>query len=342
MFYDGTKLLSLKDINGKLPEIYISTDLRSSGKTTYFNRLCVNKFKKNGSKFGLLYRFNYEMDGVADKFFKDIRELFFPNDTMTSKTREHGKFVELFLNNVSCGYAIPINAADTLKKCSHYFSDIDRLLFDEFQSETNHYCPDEVRRFQSIHVSIARGQGSHTRYVPVYMISNTVSLLNPYFTALGISHKIQKTTKILRGNGYVLQQGFNESASVAQLESGFNRAFVSSNYNSYSAQGVYLNDNMSFIERPVGKNRYLLTLRYKGCDYGVREYGDIGVLYVSRNADCTFPVKISVTTDDMNINYVMLRNNAMIISNLRYFFDNGCFRFENLECKECLMKCLSY
>lgn len=342
MFYDGTQLLSLKDINGNEPEIYISTDLRSSGKTTYFNRLCVNKFKKTGSKFGLLYRFNYEMDGVEDKFFKDIKGLFFPNDTMTAKSRERGKFVELFLNNQSCGYAIPINGADSLKKCSHYFSDIDRLLFDEFQSETNHYCPNEVQKFQSIHVSIARGHGAHTRRVPVYMISNTVSLLNPYFTALDISHRIQKNTKILRGDGFVLQQGFNETASKAQLETAFNRAFSNSKYNAYSAQGVYLNDNMSFIERPEGKNRYILTLRYNGNNYGVREYSELGILYVSRNADLTFPIKISVTTEDMNINYVMLRNNIMIISNLRYFFDNGCFRFQDLQCKECIMKCLSY
>lgn len=43
-YYDGTKLLSLKDINGNLPEIYICTSNRSAGKTTYFNRLCVNLF----------------------------------------------------------------------------------------------------------------------------------------------------------------------------------------------------------------------------------------------------------------------------------------------------------
>ena len=54
MYYDGTKLLSLKDINGNTPEIYISTSNRTGGKTTYFNRLAVNRFKKNKSKFMLI------------------------------------------------------------------------------------------------------------------------------------------------------------------------------------------------------------------------------------------------------------------------------------------------
>ena len=38
-YYDGTKLLSLKDRNGKVPEIYMCTTNRTGGKTTYFNRL---------------------------------------------------------------------------------------------------------------------------------------------------------------------------------------------------------------------------------------------------------------------------------------------------------------
>ena len=78
-YYDGTKLLSLKDINGDKPEIYICTTNRSGGKTTYFGRLCVNKWVQSGSKFCLVYRFNYELESIADKFFKDIKGLFFPD-----------------------------------------------------------------------------------------------------------------------------------------------------------------------------------------------------------------------------------------------------------------------
>lgn len=76
-FYDGTKLLSLLDINGKKPEIYICTSNRSGGKTTYFGRLLVNRFLNKGQKFGLIYRYNYELDNVTDKFYKDINTLFF-------------------------------------------------------------------------------------------------------------------------------------------------------------------------------------------------------------------------------------------------------------------------
>lgn len=341
-YYDGTKLLSMLDLNGAKPEIFICTSNRSAGKTTYFNRLVVNKFKKNKEKFMLIYRYNYELDNCADKLFKDIEGLFFQGDTMTSKRKASGIFHELFLNEESCGYAISLNSADQLKKYSHLFSDVERMLFDEFQSETNHYCSDEIRKFVSIHTSVARGQGKQARYLPVYMIGNPVSIINPYYVELGISERLRDDTKFLRGDGYVLEQGFVKSASQAQRNSGFNKAFARNSYVAYSSQCVYLNDNKAFIEKPDGVGKYLCTLRYNGTDYGVREFADAGCIYVDDKSDSSFRFKITVTTNDHEINYVMLKRNDMFLSTLRVYFEKGCFRFKDLKCKEAVLKALSY
>lgn len=341
-FYDGAKLLSLHDLNNEKPEVYISTSNRSAGKTTYFNRLCVNRFIKNKEKFCLVYRFKYELDSISKKFFKDIQELFFENYEMTNESRCKGVYHELFLNGISCGYAVALNCADQIKKYSHLLSDTKRMLFDEFQSETNNYCSMEIEKLISIHTSIARGGGKQVRYVPIYMISNQVSVLNPYYTILGIGSRLQNKTKYLKGNGWVFENSFNKTASKAQVESGFNKAFSSSKYVAYASQNVYLNDNYSFIENVSGKNRYLSTIRYNGKDYSLRSYDDLGIIYCDEKVDYSFPSKISVTTEDMQINYVNLRNNSMFISNMRYFFDNGCFRFKNLACKEAVFMLLSY
>lgn len=341
-YYDGTKLLSMLDLNGAKPEIYICTSNRSAGKTTYYNRYAVNKFKKNNEKFMLIYRYNYELDDCADKFFKDLESLFFHGDVMTSKRKASGIFHELFLNEESCGYAISLNSADQLKKYSHLFSDVFRMIFDEFQSETNHYCSDEIRKFISIHTSVARGQGKQARYLPVYMIGNPVSIINPYYVELGISERLRDDTKFLRGDGYVLEQGFVKSASQAQRESGFNKAFARNSYVAYSSQCVYLNDNKAFIEKPDGIGKYLCTLRYNGTDYGVREFAEAGCIYVDDKSDSSFRFKITVTTNDHEINYVMLKRNDMFLSTLRVYFEKGCFRFKDLKCKEAVLKALSY
>lgn len=353
-YYDGTKLLSMMDINGNKPEVYLCTTNRTGGKTTYFNRLVVNRFLKTGRKFCLLYRFNYELDNVADKFFKDIGSLFFPDKIMKSAKGSKGIYHELFIGELtlaeqdkkymgeSCGYAVTLNSADQIKKFSHFFSDVDCILFDEFQSETNHYCANEIEKFMSIHTSIARGQGKQVRYVPVYMLSNPVSIINPYYTSLGISERLDSKTKFLRGNGFVLEQGYNENASEAQKTSGFMQAFANDSYSAYSSEGVYLNDNEAFIEKPSGISRYLCTLSYNGNDYGLRSFDDLGIIYCDDHDDSTYKYRIAVTTDDHRINYVMLRSNDLFIQNMRYYFEHGCFRFKNLLCKECIMRLLSY
>ena len=342
-YYDGTKLLSLKDINGRQPEIYLCTTNRTGGKTTYFGRLCINRFLDKGEKFALIYRFNYELDDICDKFYKDIGSLFFPDHTMTNKRRASGMFHELFLDDVSCGYAISLNGADQIKKYSHLFSDVKRMIFDEFQSETNHYCNNEVEKLQSVHTSVARGQGEQVRYVPVYMLSNPVSIINPYYVAFGISSRLRDDTKFLKGDGFVLEQGFIETARQAQKDSGFNRAFgLANKYNAYSAEGIYLNDNKSFIDKPTGKGRYICTLRYEGVDYGIREFADDGIMYCDDRPDSTFSTRITVTTDDHAINYVMLKRNDFFLSNLRYLFERGAFRFKDLRCKEAVLSALSY
>lgn len=341
-YYDGTKLLSLKDQNGETPEIYISTSNRSGGKTTFFGRWVINRWLKKGSKFGLIYRFNYELDGVEDKFFKDIRELFFPEYNMIAHNRAKGIYKDLLLNDRHCGYAISLNSADTLKKYSHLFSDIDVLLFDEFQSETNHYCNDEVKKLISIHTSIARGQGKQVRYVPIIMIGNPVTLLNPYYVSLGITERLTDQVKFLRGNGFVLEQGYIKSAGKAQTESAFNRAFANEQYVAYSSQAIYLNDLKTFIETPQGKSTYSCTIKFMGNDYAIREYRELGIVYCDDKADSTFPIKISVTTADHNVNYVMLKQYQFLIDNLRFYFERGCFRFKNMKCKQAILNAISY
>lgn len=342
-FYDGCQLLSMKDLNGNTPEIFLCTTNRSGGKTTFFGRMLVNRWKKdNTKKFMLIYRYKYELDDIAGKFFKDIGEMFFSDLTMTSEPKAKGIYHELFLNEKPCGYAVSLNCADQLKKMSHLFSDTDSMLFDEFMSEQDSYCSNEVNKLVSIHTSVARGQGKQVRYVPIYMLSNPVSLINPYYTVLGISSRLNKNTRFLKGDGWVLEQGYNESASIAQKLSLFNRAFSNSKYMAYNTQGIYLNDNTAFIDKISGNGRYILTLKYKDCNFGIWEYADKGILYVTDKADLTFPVKIAATTEDFQINYVMLQANQIHIRTLRTLFEKGCFRFKNLQCKEALMTSIGY
>lgn len=345
-YYDGTALLSKKDINGNTPEIYLVTTNRAGGKTTWFSKKLVEDFIRDGKKFLLLYRFNYELDNLGDSFFKDIGSLFFRDYSFEAVKAMRGMMCDLYLckdkERMHCGYAITLGLADTIKKKSHMLSDVAHIYMDEFQSETDHYCENEIIKFMSVHNTVARGQGKQSRYVPTYLVGNTVSLLNPYYVALGISSRMRKDTRFLKGNGWVCEQGFVESASIAQSESAFMKAFENEAYNKFSAQAVYLNDSDAFIGKPAGKCFYKATVRYKGKNYGIFEFPDAGYMYASTRYDKDFPFRYALTLEDHSINYLLLAKPDYQIQQWRYIFDHGAFRFQNLECKQMVIDLLRY
>ncbi len=351
-FYDGSKLLSLKDINKNDPEIYISSGTRSTGKSTFFNRFLMNKFFKYNWKFILLYRFNYELEGVEYKFFNTIKDLYFNDYNMSSKSLCKGIIRELFINEygknekkdfISCGYAISINNADQIKKYSHLLSESRHILFDEFQSESNHYCNREIQKFMSIHMSVSRAPHQPVRRVPVYMVSNYVSLLNPYYVNMGISTNLKSDTNFLRGDGFVLEQNISPQISDLQKKSAFNRAFSSHDYFKSATDNIYLNDNYSFIEKsPSGRYKYIFNFSYKNNTYAIKEYTESGIFYVTSKIDQSRKVNIVINLDDHNYNTVLFSRFNSLIYYLRDVFEYGNFRFNSLLSKEATIRLLSY
>ena len=146
----------------------------------------------------------------------------------------------------------------------------------------------------------------------------------------------------VRGNGFVLEQGYVESASKAQSESAFNRAFAGSAYINYAAQGVYLNDNMTFIEQPNGRTNDIATINYTGKAFAIREFPELGFMYCDDRVDSSYPIRIALTPQDHSPGYRLKGQGDFFISTLRGYFDNGCFRFKNIECKESVFVALSY
>lgn len=343
-YYDCNYLLTLKDRNGNLPDIYITDGNRTAGKTVSFKKRLVDTFLKSKTdvnQFYLIYRYKTDMQSLAESFFTDIRRLFYQGHEMTEKKLFDGAVVMLLLDEKPCGYCLPLSLSAKIKRMSSIFVTVAHGFFDEYQDENNTYLPNEIDKLMSIHTSIARGDGNQSRRVPLYMASNTVSMLNPYYQALGINKMLKRDTKILRGDGWVYERTYNENAAQAFTGSAFNRAFASSKYFGHAAENVYLNDNDALIERPNGANEYMLSIRYNNAWYSVRKYNTC--VYVSEGADETYPRRVCFNyTDVIDDRAVMVNSSNYIILTLRTYFHRGLMRFENLQCKNMMFDMLSF
>lgn len=341
-YYDSTKLLTLKDLDGKRPEIFMTCGNRTGGKTFNYKRLLINKFINKGQKFCWLVRFAYEMDGIAENLWKDIGPLKFPGKTMTAKPVGKNLFKELYIDGEPCGYCVPINSADTIKKYSARLADVQNMYLDEFQSENGKYCPDEIRKIMSIHTSIARGGGSHVRYVPLFMSSNAVTLFNPYFMAFGVTRRMQPGARFLRGTGWVLEFDFNEHASREYLNSAFARAFASNDssnrFNRYQATVDFLMDNNSFIRTIDGPKTQYMSIVYNNVHYGIWASEKYNCYYISKKYDPSALYPFTFNDNDHSENILYINRNSYIIKHLRENFDRGAVFFEDYDCKNMFLE----
>lgn len=340
-FYNGCKLLSLQDINGNRPEIFLCEGNRTAGKTFYWKRLCLRRWQKGKGKFVLLCRHTYELDGAHEAFFKDLEEVSYTGHIMDAEWAIKGICKELFFDGESCGYAVGMWNRDVIKQKSSMFVDVGCIFMDEFQSEAGKYLKDELGAFMSIHTSIARGGGKHTRYVPVFMASNGVSTINPYFTGLGITKRLKEGCKFMRGDGWVLERTFNEQAAKEIGESAFSRAFKDSKQMQYATGSTYLLDNDSFIASMKGERTPMCNIVHNKKTYGVWQLEGKDVYLVSEKYDPGFPTCITSQISSHTPASILVKQRNYC-RGLLDAFNRGKVFFENILCKDAFLDVVGF
>lgn len=283
-YYNGNKLLSLLDIDGNKPELYICVGNRTSGKTVFYNNYLYNKIKsKKMRQVGIIVRYKYELESLEEQFFEPIKFLH-PQDSVEAGKINPMGYCPLMSDGKVIAYGICLNSADKIKKVSNLFNNVDALVWDEFQSAVGDYLQNEYDKLQVVHDSVARGGGEKHRYVPLYCISNGLTLLNPLYSGTDISKRITKDVKFLRGAGYVMEQNINQDSNDELNKSGLRRAsgnLIDSN------EMLYQFDDLSAVTKVCGDSTYLCTIRHEGNEYGIRRF-DNGVVYCSKKVDATF------------------------------------------------------
>lgn len=335
-YFEAHPVTDFKDINGETPEIMLVDGNRTGGKTTAFSKMLVEDFLNNGKKFFLIYRYRNELPNVAEAFFKDIKVLFFEDHEMTAESQASGAFYSLFIDGVSCGYASSLSMVGKLKKFSHIFSDVENMFFDEYQDENNIYLPDEVNKLMSLHTTVARGRGKAVRFVPLYMASNSISIFNPYYTALGITAKINSKTKVLKGEGFILLRLIIKDVAEAQKNSAFNRAFSNSGYLDSSIDNAFLNDD-SFNVVKQSNYKFVLFVYYcAGELYSCYRNPD-GTMYVKKGGDKNVNPCFGALLSDRGDNVSFIRNTAYW-SYCRRVYQEAMIYFETVEAKHTFLQ----
>lgn len=320
--YDNTKLITSLDRNGEVPTFFIvCSRLRGPGKTYQMCKMLFNKFMDEGKKFILLTRHKKDLGTIADGCFEGYLQSEHPEYSMRETLQMGHTFSRVYadtrvgdnVSSVECGYVIPLSAVNDIKKISSLFYDAWCFFFDEFMPVDDRFLKSEVDLLLNIYQSVARGEGSACRYMPVFMCSNTISLQNPYFKALNLTSKLQSNTHFYKGEGVVFENCDNvDGLAELHKSSGIEKALKA--HLDLKGDNTWINDDCSLVERPNGwgRARYIATLIYGSECFGVNDYYQQGYMYLSRKVDKTSPHIYNLTFDNGNLNIPVIQTSVLI------------------------------
>lgn len=341
-YWEAGKLLSMKDLEGLEPSIFLVCGNRTSGKTYGWTRHINRRFFRAGEEFIVLVRNKYELDNIGEAFFENMKEKEWPNKDMTDVWGAKDIYKELYIDGEKCGYAMALSSSDNIKKYSSVFSNVKNMFMDEFMTESGKYLKNEITHFLSIYFSVARGKGAHVRDVKVFMAANTVTKLNPMFVHLGISKRLKPETKFLRGNGWVLEVCNVEEAGKAICNSGVGRAFQENTYISFSSDNTFLLDNENFIVGKVkGKQRALFNLHCEGGVYCVWIMNN-GMIYVSDNVNKGCNISLATSTAEHVQGTLLATKTHPYTKTMKQAYDNANVCFESDHSRKAFIDFVGY
>ena len=336
-FYNARRALSYNT-----PFIF-SLGNRSIGKTFDWTCRCVNNFLHKGSKFIYMRRYDEDLKRTTPSFFDNIQFKYPSTEFQVKGSGKSG--TGLYINGEMAGISIALSLATKYKSIG--FADYDIILFDEFLSEDNKYLPDEVDKALSFYQSVARGYGEAIRTdVKFVFLANNVSLYNPYFIDLNILPNIHVGTQytVDTDRAWVVEFIQNDEIASEIASTPFGKMIAKTKYGDYALKSAYYLDSNVFIEKPEGNAKYYCTLVAHGKKYGIYEYTDQALFYVSEKVDPTCKDIFSLTTDDHRPNYIMIYRNSTnpLYMLLKFAFDNACIRFQNGLCKAMFLEFMAY
>ena len=341
VYYSLDELHKKKDLDGDEPYLYIITGNKSAGKTTSILLEGLKDWKENGREMLLIYREKNEITS-ANMLFEDVLELY-PEygEKMTIKQCAEGLFCQLFLDDTPFGFAVTMFKYDKLKKYSPVFRKTYTALFDEIQLEDGRYLKDEPRKLIGTLMAVARGGGKQSRPMKLYLLGNTVSLMNPYFIYFGIYKRLKPNTHFMRGKGWVAEFLLNESAQKAIENNPLFKAFKDDSYFQYSTESKYMYNTDEFIMKPSGKSKYLFTLIVDGTEYAIRDYFEQGKIAFTRDVDKQYKFRICISSQDHNENTILVRRNSYLVEMVREAYEAGVLIFSDLGAKNAALDLLA-
>ena len=298
---------------------------RGVGKSYGIKKIAIKRFIKKNRKFIYLRRYDTELKKSLknNEFFKDIAS---DDELKDYKLEVRGD--KFYIDNKLCGYAIPLSKASIFKSVP--FPDVDMIIYDEFLIDNNtyHYIPDEPEKLLDFMETVGR-----LRNIQVFLLGNSISLINPYFDYFNISLPYKTDIKTFKEGIILINYIRNEAYREVKRESRFGKLIDGTKYGSYAIDNEFLKDNNNFIKKKTPKSKFFFNLILNGHTYGIWLDYNSNDMFISKKFNTNHPVSITFDYKDHSENTIMLKSRSVFYQNMIKHYENGYLYFESQQIK---------
>jgi hypothetical protein len=290
---------------------------RGIGKSYGWKEYPIKRFLKHGEQMIYIKRYKSDLKKVGT-YFDDIAHAFPEHEFKV-------KGYDLMIDGKQYGWAFPLSMWQSLKSTA--FPNVTTIVFDEFirEKDNSSYIPNEVEALLNVMDTVFRNRDN----VRCVCLSNSVSVVNPYFLYFNIVPNINK-----RFNAYeniVVEIPESKDFSEERRKTKFGRLIDGTEYGSMSLDNEFVNDSDVFIGKRTKDSKYKFTIVYKGMEMGIWVDVDESLMYMSTAHDPSSKHVYALSTDDLKENMLLLNGwkQHYHLMKMVSAFKKGMLRFEN-------------
>ena len=250
--------------------------VRGHGKTYCYTKKCLDiGLEQKKISFVVLTRYKEDINAIKDSWWSIVEHLY-PEYIFYSQ--RNIIYAKNSLETFPIGEFIALR--DYMRAKRKPRPNVRIIFFDEFLNEENDYLPNEINAFTNICDSVIRNRDN----VRCYLVSNHISVINPYFNYFGF---FQLGKRFTRGQHDSILE-FTDSAEFVEFRkhTKFGQSIQGTEYGDYAMLGRMLLDDMTNVSKlPDGACHHQFNLILEGIPMEVCMMDNI--LYIRKNRDKT-------------------------------------------------------
>ena len=319
MYYDIHDLCTYNRLHNMIMGV------RGHGKTYCLTKKCIDTgLEEKDISFIVLVRYKEDIVNLKDGWWEIVADLY--PDYMFY-TRRNIIYAKNSKETFPIGEFIALREYMRAKRKPR--PKVKIIFFDEFLNEENDYLKNEIKAYLSICDSVIRNRDN----VRCYLVSNHISVLNPYFNYFGI---YQLGKRFTRGKHDSLLE-FTDSKEFVEYrkQTKFGASIDGTEYGEYAMQGKFLLDDTTNVSKiPEGECHHQFNIILEGIPMEVCMMANI--LYIRKNNDKT-AIAYTPYVDDAVLGAIFCTKNLTHFDFIVSKFMSDEIMYESLSIKNAII-----